>query len=151
MAADVRGFYQKICGHCGHFGPADTCGHTSGHQRTPADKSAAMSADLSSGVPWCPLVSAGVSAGVRRSKMSAVSADFVKKTGDICGHVLECRGSLINSKQKSIIHLFNKLLKKIEIELWLFKMLEKNKIVWDPLLRGINFNNNLTLIILFSY
>ena len=29
--------------------------------------------------PQCPLVSAGMSAGVRRSKMSAVSADFLKK------------------------------------------------------------------------
>ena len=75
MAADGRRMARKLrtfyCGHRGHV-------------------TAAMSADLSSGVPWCPQVSAGV----RRSKMSAVSADFVKKTGDICGHVLECRGSL---------------------------------------------------------
>ena len=64
MAADVRRMAKKLrtfyCGHSGHF-------------------TADMSADLSAGVRWCPLVSAGVSAGVRRSKMSAVSADFLKK------------------------------------------------------------------------
>ena len=51
MAADGRRMARKLrtfyCGHRGHV-------------------TAAMSADLSSGVPWCPLVSAGVSAGVRR-------------------------------------------------------------------------------------
>ena len=76
MSADVRRKAKKTanilrrtyCGHSGHV-------------------TADMSADLSAGVRWY----------VRRSKMSAVSADFVKKTGDICGHVLECRGSYENS------------------------------------------------------